>query len=111
MVNKQSARLFRSFRRLARGARMRRFSRMKARLYAVRVRNDVTSRASCLVHSKASSSRWSSPSFAAVIGSARRSGFPNASISDRCAANPKPLRPCSWVLTLNRLLKKRTLRV
>src|ERR1019366_5557053 len=25
---------------------------------------------------------------------------PNVSISNRCAANPKPLRPCSWVLTL-----------
>src|ERR1019366_6145110 len=28
------------------------------------------------------------------------SRFPNVSISNRCAANPKPLRPCSWVLTL-----------
>jgi hypothetical protein len=28
------------------------------------------------------------------------SRFPNSSISNRCAASPKPLRPCSLVLTL-----------
>src|ERR1039458_9921452 len=46
MVNKQSARLFRSFRRLGRGAKVRRFSRTKVRLYGVRVRNCDRTRAS-----------------------------------------------------------------
>jgi hypothetical protein len=51
MVNKQTARLFRSFRRLARGAKVRRFSRTKVRLYGVRVRNLDRTPASCVLWS------------------------------------------------------------